>query len=151
MIVFGIVLPVKFKTKCVWIACRQNRHIFNGWFDQNIINIMPYPKTGLNRLDKATPFIHSQFYEQDKVKQRALVASLYKLLNIHQRKQPCMLHVFWLPLFLWVKKWKVFLLKKDKKDHTNPASYRLITLLEPFAKLLEKILVYELSNRTDGR
>ena len=49
------------------------------------------------------------------------------------------------------KKEKKFLIEKDQKDLTNPASYCPIALLESFAKLFEKILVYRLRNHMEGR
>ena len=39
-----------------------------------------------------------------------------------------------------------FLIPKPGKDHTDPKNYRLITLIEPISKILEKIINYRLKN-----
>ena len=45
----------------------------------------------------------------------------------------------------------IFLIPKPHKPHTDPKSYRPISLLEPFSRLLEKILLYRLRNHLEGR
>ena len=45
----------------------------------------------------------------------------------------------------------IFLIPKPLKPQTNLKSYRPIFLLEPFSKLLEKILLYRLRNHLEGR
>ena len=50
-----------------------------------------------------------------------------------------------------IQKANIFLISKPRKPSTDPKSYRPISLLEPFSKLLEKIITYRLRNHMEGR
>ena len=136
----------------------------NTWFIQHLPEILPYHTIDFNKLEKNTPLIApikltETVHYMNKIKSKAAGPSGMNTILIKHTPLKTAIHVtrllnaslstghFPQPL----KKAKIFLLPKQGKNLTNPHSYRPISLLEPFSKLLERIIKNRLVNHIEGR
>ena len=136
-----------------------NRHDINNhtdvrnWIQNNIVLINPHNQVDLNRLDKNSPIIKPIHHitvkaEIHKIKSSAhgpsgLNGKILKQLDNKSILHPTRLYNSFLstgyfPISL--KSGNTYLIPKPNKDHTSLKNYRPITLLEPLAKVFEKIL-----------
>ena len=137
----------------------HNRHAINNhteirnWIQNNIDLINPHNLVDLNRLDKTSPIIKPIHHitvktEIHKIKSSAHGPSGLNGKILKQLDNKSILHLTrlynsflstgYFPISL--KSGTTYLIPKPHKDHTSPKNYRPITLLEPLAKVLEKIL-----------
>ena len=131
----------------------NNHNEVRQWIHNNIDLINPHQNTDFNRLDKNSVLTKPIHYitvksEINKIKSSACGPSGISGDILKQLGRKTILHItrilnaalsagyFPLPF----KKGTTYLIPKPNKDHTNPQNYRPITLLEPLAKVLEKII-----------
>ena len=143
---------------------QQHFQNINTWKFTNIFNIIPYYSIEFNKLDKNTPLIApirliDTVHFMNKIKSQAAGPSGLTSTIIKHTPKKTAIHVtrllnaslctghFPKPF----KHANTFLILKPHKPQTDPRSYRPISLIEPFSKLLEKILLYRLRNHLEGR
>ena len=143
---------------------QQHFENINTWKFTNLFEIIPHYSIEFNKLDKNTPLIApirliDTIHFMNKIKSQAAGPSGLNTTIIKHTPKKTALHVtrllnaslctghFPSPF----KHSHIFLIPKPNKPHTDPEAYRPISLLEPFSKLLEKILVYRLRNHLEGR
>ena len=145
-------------------SIQQHFRNINIWKFTHIFDIIPHYTIDFNRLDKNIPLIApirliETIHFMNKIKSLALGPSGLNTTLIKHTPKKTAIHVTrLLNASLCTghfpnnfKQSHIFLIPKPHKPHTDPSSYRPISLLEPFSKLLEKILTHRLRNHLEGR
>ena len=136
----------------------------NIWKFTHLFDIIPHYKIDFNRLNKNNPLtapirLIDTINFMNKIKSQSAGPSGLNTIIIKHTPKKTAIHVTRLlnaslctGLFPQAfKEANIFLIPKPQKPSTDPKSYRPISLLEPFSKLLEKIITYRLRNHMEGR